>query len=255
MGELRDAMLQYTSTADPTENAARLERMRQAELNGEVDETALSMAHTALGIEADRQAVELTPLSRERIPATQRLGSGGTSHMLNDVMEEDDQRRASQVRIPASLRLGPTPPSIPPALEQNETGLTTSSERVPVTRRLGPIVDSPNGDANVPDGTAPKIVKRKPGHPPGGRKVQDNSGPSTVPGSKRRTVAQTKPSPIRRKVPNQKSNPKPKLAAGTSRARNQAASTTSSDNQPIGTLIPASVRKRMDFWIQSTPGP
>ncbi|KAL0796989.1 hypothetical protein Bca101_068366 [Brassica carinata] len=58
--ELRDAMLQYTSCGDPTESAARRERFRQAEEQGDFDETARSMAKESSSIYYPK--VRSTPL-------------------------------------------------------------------------------------------------------------------------------------------------------------------------------------------------
>ena len=48
MGELRNVMIQYTKTTDPTESEARKERMRQAEEQGEMEETAIQMVRASL---------------------------------------------------------------------------------------------------------------------------------------------------------------------------------------------------------------
>ena len=40
-------MVQYTQCADPTESAARRERMKKAEQQGELEETALLMVRAA----------------------------------------------------------------------------------------------------------------------------------------------------------------------------------------------------------------
>ncbi|KAG2250571.1 hypothetical protein Bca52824_080707 [Brassica carinata] len=46
LGEVREAMHQYTLCADPAESAARKERMHQSEEQGEFHETAASMVQT-----------------------------------------------------------------------------------------------------------------------------------------------------------------------------------------------------------------
>lgn len=77
LGEVRDAMTQYTLCADPTESAARQERMRKAEEKGELEETAARMVRASLPrrtpspVAVDREA---SPGPMERIPATLRLG-------------------------------------------------------------------------------------------------------------------------------------------------------------------------------------
>ncbi|KAL0710992.1 hypothetical protein Bca4012_017970 [Brassica carinata] len=109
--EVREAMAQYTSCPDPTESAARKERMRQAEVKGESEAIALRMAQTRL--EASNS------------PAPRQTG------------EQDNQ--GSKKRIPAALRLGP--PNEPDMDDEgnNEGRRPISLERTHVTQRLGPL--------------------------------------------------------------------------------------------------------------------
>lgn len=53
-------MLQYTKAADPTEREARIERMRQAEEQGEIEETAIQLVQASLQASSDRQLQEHT---------------------------------------------------------------------------------------------------------------------------------------------------------------------------------------------------
>ncbi|KAL1225600.1 hypothetical protein V5N11_000043 [Cardamine amara subsp. amara] len=76
-GELREVMVQYTSCADPSESAVRRERVRQAEQNGQFEQSATQMARAALAKQISPTSLEnIEPLesSRERIPIDQRLG-------------------------------------------------------------------------------------------------------------------------------------------------------------------------------------
>ncbi|CAN6830933.1 unnamed protein product [Brassica oleracea] len=75
LGELREAMTQYTLCADPTESAACKERMRKAEEEGDFEETAIQMARTALATKAATFEKDRPIESAERIPALLRLGS------------------------------------------------------------------------------------------------------------------------------------------------------------------------------------
>ena len=75
LGELREAMTQYTLCTDPTESAARKERMRKAEEEGDFEETAIQMARTALATKAATFEKDRPIESAERIPALLRLGS------------------------------------------------------------------------------------------------------------------------------------------------------------------------------------
>ncbi|VVB16427.1 unnamed protein product [Arabis nemorensis] len=82
LGELRDVMIQYSNCPEPTESAARKERVRFAEDTGELNETAANMVRSDLA----RQSLveeELEPMSMppERIPATLRLGPADTESL------------------------------------------------------------------------------------------------------------------------------------------------------------------------------
>lgn len=121
-----------------------------------------------------------------------------------------------------------------------------NNERLPATLRLGPVLIP---EANLETANETREMKRKPGRPPGKRKAQDTQ--SSV---RRRKVSQ-KPSPVCRKSAPQTATDKARTTTGSSRGRKQTSSTTSSDNHPICNMIPATIRKGMDFRIQSTPGP
>ncbi|KAG2305239.1 hypothetical protein Bca52824_033890 [Brassica carinata] len=96
LGEVREYMHLYASCVDPTESAARKERTRQAEENGELVEIAASMARTTLEaqrIEPPMLRQEITP---ERLPALQRIGPVSASRSalqrlgpLNDTQEPE----------------------------------------------------------------------------------------------------------------------------------------------------------------------
>ncbi|KAJ4902836.1 DUF4283 domain-containing protein [Raphanus sativus] len=178
-GEVRDAMLQYTSSADPTEREARKERMRQAEEQGEVEETAILVAQASIIAASQRQVEEQSNVTPERVPATQRLG-----------------KAASQERIPATKRLGPllSPGADGEQLSPPTGDLPPSSERIPVARRLGPVAETQR-DADTMDPSSGERKKR--GRPPGSKNVHTKSNPTVASGSRKRRVA-PKPSPVRR---------------------------------------------------------
>ena len=187
--EVRETMLQYTQCADPTESAARRERMRMAEEKGQLEKSAIRIAQANLG------------------------GS--------DTIEEEPVRSVekSASRTPAVLRLGP--PNLPLPLE-------------------GPPVIT---------------EKRKPGRPPGKRKVRQS--PKTIKGSssKKRKVQPTKPPTARRKLntsDGQEKRQNPHSRASNSR---EAGSSSNSDNQPLCKMIPAISKRRMDFRNPSPLGP
>lgn len=76
LGELRDVMIQYVNCGDPTESAARRERYRQAEDQGQFEETAEQMVRANLQLSAGNQRERTPELSnsQERVPMSQRLG-------------------------------------------------------------------------------------------------------------------------------------------------------------------------------------
>lgn len=72
--EIRDVMTQYANCNDPTESAARKERMRQAEELGELEEAATLLVRNEMGSlrqERPEPQEEITP---SRIPVANRLG-------------------------------------------------------------------------------------------------------------------------------------------------------------------------------------
>ncbi|KAF3532730.1 hypothetical protein DY000_02042251 [Brassica cretica] len=111
--EVREAMLQYSQVADPTESAARRERMRLAE--EKMEESALRIATKASLRETHNDEREITPESErymERIPISLRLGPskeqrrmGETDNAVRDLTPETEQ---AEERVHAPLRIGPT---------------------------------------------------------------------------------------------------------------------------------------------------
>lgn len=255
--ELREYMVQYTKSADPAEREARTERMRLAEEKGEMEETAIQMAKTALNASAERQRIateeivaEATP---ERVPATLRLGPPTHRSSTRGGKNFEASESHTHERIPASLRLGPVPPHILGQEGDDTVQEQLSGERLPATLRLGPV--RPSSTSREKNSEARVIAKRKPGRPPG-KKTAEKANQDQVPVTKKRRVTQKKSSPIRRKSSPKSTAPSKATArAGTSRGGDQTTSTTSSENRPICKMIPATVKKRMDFRIPSDPGP
>ncbi|KAH0869938.1 hypothetical protein HID58_076960, partial [Brassica napus] len=151
--EVRDVMLQYTKCADPTEREARKERVRQAEERGQMGDAALQLARSALVMKVVEQEVAPngTP---ERLPASQRLCPNTHDEIVRPEQSMSDHNSNSRERLPASSRLG-------------EKKSPTSLPRRPVTSRLEPVEIL----VNVTLVEEAAIVKRKPGRPPGRRKV------------------------------------------------------------------------------------
>lgn len=145
-GKVREVMLQYTSCADPSESAARRERLRRAELQGQLEESAAqivraSLARKVVGVSATvpGPSASPTPTATMRIPAPKRLG-------LNASKSPDFTARA------------------------------------PIMDRLGPLLDEANSTDK--DSTGSLAQKRKPGRPPGRRTTK--ASPIQGAGSKRR---------------------------------------------------------------------
>ncbi|KAF3546554.1 hypothetical protein DY000_02001245 [Brassica cretica] len=129
LGEVCDVMMQYTRCADPSESAARRECVRQAEAQGQLEESAAQMVRASL---ARNEPTEDSPVS---------------PHTHNSA--------GPQMRLPLSSRLGP-PQEIHVA----------SSPRIPVMDRLGPLLDEITTDETA--ATAEKIPqkpKKKLGRP------------------------------------------------------------------------------------------
>lgn len=172
-GELRDVMLQYTKCADLTEREARKERVRQAEEQGEMEETAIQMAKATLIANSERQRVESIESTPERIPANQRLGPNPPQLITSAGRATAELRPNSQERLPASLRLGPLAPEPIPNQETIITApcVDSNERRRPVNLRLGPIISPPPGKESNAE---PTTSKRRPGRPPG-RKNQEKA--------------------------------------------------------------------------------
>ncbi|KAL0688281.1 hypothetical protein Bca4012_087958 [Brassica carinata] len=88
--EVREAMAQYTACADPTEGAARKERMRLAEAQGEIEETAIRMVQASKGTTpAWSPPVEIPA----RILAVLRLGPSTQEETRTDGNPEPPTKR------------------------------------------------------------------------------------------------------------------------------------------------------------------
>lgn len=282
-GEARNAMLQYTKCAEPSEREARVERLRQAEESGQLETTALRIARRTLNDNEELQIPELCTSPAEHRSLPIRKGSRNTER------EIDEHHSGLSERIPTSLRLGPSPavmnmedspgaqsndrlPAVQrlgPIQRESVTGeispLHQSTERVPATLRLGPVLrDSDTEEAQLEQ----RAPKRKPGRPLGSKnaakstKVSSRKPASPKTGPSRRKVAHPKASPIRRKVPSEvnirsKTSKATKTNRGeTSRAgHRQDRSDSASENAPIINMIPRSTKRRVDFRTPPLPAP
>ncbi|KAL0652628.1 hypothetical protein Bca4012_095319 [Brassica carinata] len=169
--ELREVMIQYVNGADPSASAARRERMRYAEENGETEQVIMNMAIDAtVSAEGARRTAE-TQTIVERIPALSRMGSLHDQDTV-DATEAEGDRRMSDVQ--------------------------TSAERIFVLSRLGATQET----IITLEADTPRItVKKRLGRPPLSRNQPKPLGVNTGVSSKKRKVAQVKISPKRRSVP------------------------------------------------------
>ncbi|KAL0678707.1 hypothetical protein Bca4012_006688 [Brassica carinata] len=206
-GEIREVMLQYTSCADPTESAARRERVRKAEAQGTIDESATKLVRASLAHKetANSPISPSSPMEEmtEHIPIIDRLGP------LNKVPRD------------------PVP-------------------RAPIMARLGPLLDEVTTDEIDLAAFTAQAPKRKPGRPPGRRKVA--SSPMQGASSKKRQVQQAKPPLTRKKPPveqgrgskSTKGHRKSKESPSTENTREIEG--TTSENLPICNMIPPAAR-------------
>ena len=256
MGEVRDVMLQYTKCADPTEREARMERVRQAEERGQMEETAINMVRTSItpNVQSDDPHT-LKDHTPDHVPTSQRLGSNIRAQAAQSGRSTAEHSTGSRERVPAPRRLGPPATlTVHPREDIIEALTDIDTERRPIALRLGPATNADAGNSVTQDANA---GRRKPGRPPGPRKTTDKTPNATS----KRKVAQSKPSPVRRRTT---------TTAGTSKTTKhsrgkkgetlhldtlQEQQATASENVPLVNLIPRSTRRRMDFRIPSSPAP
>ncbi|KAF2567074.1 hypothetical protein F2Q68_00027847 [Brassica cretica] len=160
MEEVRDVLLKYTKCADPTEREARLERVRQAEEQGQMEENALIMVRASQNASAAGQNATPPNDTPERIPATQRLGPDPHHHTDNSGKLPPHPISTSRERLPATLRLGSQTLPIEHTSEViGETQNAGNIGRLLMNLRLGPcLVTDTEGGAP----SAPIAGKRKP---------------------------------------------------------------------------------------------
>ncbi|KAL0847631.1 hypothetical protein Bca101_020877 [Brassica carinata] len=159
LGKIKDTMALYIKCADPSESAARMERLKQAEALGVLEKNAANMVRKAnCRAHASERPPEMDigmPSSQERTPISARLGP------LNAESPPSD-------RVPVSARLGPLPGETPAPDGLNPSPGNTGS-RIPISVRLRPMTEEEDlgGTSNY---EVPLTKKRKPGRPPGIRK-------------------------------------------------------------------------------------
>ena len=210
-------MLQYTSCADPSESAARRERLRQAELQGQLEESAAQIVRASLA----------------------RKDTGGSATIPGPSAAPTP---TATMRIPAPKRLGPSASKSP--------DLTA---RVPIMDRLGPLLDEANSTDKDPTGSLAQ--KRKPGRPQGRRTTK--ASPIQGAGSKRRIANAKPPVCRRKitgevgKSGTSKGRKNTKDSSSDGIPREPEGS--GSDNIPICNMIPRAARRRGIFGSHPIP--
>ncbi|CAH8391557.1 unnamed protein product [Eruca vesicaria subsp. sativa] len=227
LSKARDAMIQYTLSADPSERQVRQERMRQAEERGQLENTALLIARADSTRDlVDKEYLQVTP---PRPLMSQRLGPIAPIQEANSGEILAATTSSSRDRLHPSLRLGPQPLSPPRSPEDKGASHSDRVERIPAVMRLGPSSDPPMKELDTETTTA----KRKPGRPPGSGKGSIKKGTQAVVPPRRRT-ASNRPSPRRKGAIH---------AATTSKAASSKAAKMKNARGPIvGTVMMASSR-------------
>ncbi|KAF2600625.1 hypothetical protein F2Q68_00011824 [Brassica cretica] len=193
--EVRGAILQYANCIDPAESAARRERLIQAEAQGQLEANAALVVRTSLVRKTTTGPEKESPLkqSSDRIPVSNRLGISGAS-----ASRQSSPLIPSTERASANSRLGPVNSDLdrntPPNANSN------ANLRLPILNRLGPQLDANTSPATGTIKDTGTEANRKPGRPPGPRKVRGS--PAGVPGTsaRKRKVQQTKPPNVRKKL-------------------------------------------------------
>ncbi|KAG5387709.1 hypothetical protein IGI04_029250, partial [Brassica rapa subsp. trilocularis] len=200
LGEIREALSNYAACSDPTESAARRERLRLAELNGNIEKNAIQNAKI---LRARQAATEELLANGEkesslRTPVSVRLGplpADIAAREATNICSSTDTGSLERTHI--KTRLGPVPVNL--ELSQ-DVGMVVSAERqsleqterVPAVERLGVLTtEGPK--------SSPIMRKRKLGRPPGSRKVMSSPALPQNAGSRKRKPQQDKPPTGRKK--------------------------------------------------------
>lgn len=234
VGVIRETLFQYTACADPSESAARRERVGLAKAQGTIEGNAIHLTK----INEERMLAEEVnggdKGSGSKTPVLSRLGPLAQENELLDNRNStgtSGPKTRSQDRAHARERLGPylqemtispTRHSDPLTQQRQRTPGSNSSERIPIASRLGPVSTEPRVEEveGSPDPgsqrdripakdrigkalASPKSVaagkKRKPGRPPGPRKVVSSPVPNLPSDSRKRKLHMEKPPTGRKK--------------------------------------------------------
>lgn len=254
--EVRGAILQYANCTDPAESAARRERLIQAEAQGQLEANAALVVRTSLGRISTTDPEKESPLKQplDRVPVSNRLGIPGAC-----ASRQSPPLIPSTERVSANSRLGPVISDLdrntPPNANSN------ANMRLPILNRLGPQPEANTSPATRAIKDTGTVAKRKPGRPPGPRKIRESPAGVLGTSTRKRKVQQTKPPNVRKKLHVESTRPENSTRGSKSGGEPSRGGiphdddATNSDNLPIVNMIPRSSRRRMDFRIHSTPAP
>lgn len=257
LGEIRETLTNYVICSDPTESAARRERLKQAELSGQIEKNAINNAKIARARE--ETAMEHGGRDEEdpktRTPVSDRLGPRHRTSSPRSLNTEEETRDGQPPlerphvkdrlgpltlnldfspdgapdRIPIANRLGPQPMGLETSAER--LSLEVFPERTPATERLGPVTMETMA-------TSPIVKKKKLGRPPGSKKAMTSAPPVLTEGSRKRKHHQDKPPTGRKKQNAEGEKPRRTVRQSKANGRNVRKGTptgtpSSSDNVPI----------------------
>ena len=128
IGELHDVMKQYTSIADPTESAARKECYRMAEEQEEIEQTAAQMVRARIANQETPDLNDDNDTSPKRVPALLRLGPSPPPAQLGMHPTNQSEARRKPGRPPGTKKESSKQPETPGGIKlEEEKGATVQT--------------------------------------------------------------------------------------------------------------------------------
>ncbi|KAH0909259.1 hypothetical protein HID58_032580 [Brassica napus] len=176
VGVIRETLSQYTACADPSESAARRERVRLAEaqvlarLGPLTQENGLLDNRNSTGTSGPKTRSQDRAHVRERLgPYLPEMTISPTRHSDRPSPQSQKTPGSNSIeRIPIASRLGPVSTEVRFEDVEFQTDPGSQRDRLPAKDRIGKALASPL--------SAAAGKKRKPGRPPGPRKVVSSPG-------------------------------------------------------------------------------
>lgn len=136
MDQIRDAMFQYSNVPDPTESAARKERFRRAEEQGQLERSALKIARKSLEVvTVDEDIPPPVPeKTQERLPASLRLGPLMHELEPTEVPQVGERSKRKPGRPPGkkkTVQINPEAVDVAPRRRRVTQSKTTLSRKRP----------------------------------------------------------------------------------------------------------------------------